>query len=151
MQDVIQRTIFINATKETIYDAIAHPNRVVSWFPDRVEGAFRKGEQPILDFGTDGRSRILIVDAVPCSYFAFRWVPGGGDFTGDVRSVPTTLVEFRIREETTGRCTVIMSESGFASLPPDVAARSYDENAEGWDPMMRRLENRFRTMETGTP
>lgn len=149
MQDVIQRTITINATKETIYHAIAHPDRVVSWFPDHVEGTFRKGEQSLLDFGTDGRSRILIVDAVPCSYFAFRWVPGSGNFEGDVRSVQTTLVEFRIREEATGRCTVIMTESGFASLPSEIASRSYEENAKGWDPMMVRLETCLRTSEAG--
>ena len=43
----------------------------------------------------------------------------------------------------------IAPRSGFASLPPDVAARSYDENAEGWDPMMRRLETCLRTSEAG--
>lgn len=149
MQDIIQRSVVIQATKESIYDAIAHPERVVSWFPERVEGTYEKGEQPILDFGDDGRSRILIVDAVPCSYFAFRWVPGSGDFTGDVRSVQTTLVEFRIVEEEIGRCTVTMTESGFASLPAEIATRCFEENAEGWDPMMRRLEMCLRTIEAG--
>lgn len=76
MQDIIQRSVVIQATKESIYDAIAHPERVVSWFPDRVEGTFGKGEQPILDFGDDA-------------------------------------------------------------------------NAEGWDPMMRRLETCLRTIEAG--
>ena len=28
MQDAIQRTTIVSATKETIYDAIAHPDRV---------------------------------------------------------------------------------------------------------------------------
>ena len=141
MQDTIMRTVTINATKETIYDAITNPERVVLWFPERVEGSYEKGEQPILDFGRDGRSRILIVDAVPHSYFAFRWIPGSNSFVGDVRTELTTLVEFRITEEPNGRCTVTMTESGFASLPADIAARSYEENTEGWGAMMLRLED----------
>lgn len=149
MQDIIQRTVTINATKESIYDAITNPEQVVLWFPDRVEGAYKKGEQPILDFGEDGRSRIFIVDAVPHSYFAFRWIPGSNDFVGDVLTAQTTLVEFRIKQEKQGRCTVTMTESGFASLPAEIAARSHDENAEGWDPMMRRLEKHLRAVETG--
>ncbi len=149
MQDIIQRTVTISAAKETIYDAITDPGRVVLWFPSRVEGTYEKGEQPVLDFGRDGRSRIYIVNAVPHSCFAFRWVPGSNDFVGDVLSARSTLVEFRIKEETNGRCIVTMTDSGFAALPAEAAARSYGENSDGWDPMMRRLENHLRAVETG--
>lgn len=139
MQDTIRREVSIKASKEKIYDAIANPEKVVLWFPDSVEGPYKKGEQPLFDFGEDGKDRVYIVDAVPCDYFAFRWVPGSRNFTGDVLSVKNTLVEFRIREDADGLCTVTMTESGFASLPAEIMDTSYRENAEGWTDMLDRL------------
>ena len=146
LQDIIQREIKITAPKEKIYDAIANPDKVVQWFPNTVEGSYAKGEQPIFDFGEDGKDRVYIVDAVPHEYFAFRWVPGSSNYTGDLLAVKTTLVEFRIHEEQDGICTVTMTESGFASLPTAIMDKSYRENSEGWGPMLNRLSTYCRTL-----
>lgn len=143
MQDKIQREILIKATKEHIYDAIANPDQVVLWFPNTVEGSYKAGERPVLGFGEHGKNQIYIVDAIPCEYFAYRWVPGSNHFIGDVLTVPNTLVEFRIEEQADGVCKVILTESGFAALPAELADDAFKQNTRGWDFMLGRLVKFF--------
>ncbi|MCR8922924.1 SRPBCC family protein [Dasania sp. GY-MA-18] len=139
MQDVIQREIIINATKERVYNAIATPEQLVLWFPETLEGDYKVGEQPVFGFGEYGKSQVYIVAANPYEYFAYRWVPGANNFLGDVLTVPNTLVEFRIQEQAHGQCKLTLIESGFAALP----AEAYTENSGGWDFMLGRLIKYF--------
>ncbi|ASJ74307.1 SRPBCC family protein [Granulosicoccus antarcticus] len=143
MQDIIQREISINASREKIYEAISNPEKVIQWFPETIEGHYTKGEQPVFGFGDHGKNQVYIVDAVPVEYFAFRWVPGGNHFIGDVLSVATTLVEFQISEEQNGSCQVTVKESGFAGLPHDIAESSFNQNSGGWEFMLGRFESYF--------
>ena len=143
MQNIIQREITINASRERIYEAISNPEKVVLWFPETIEGPYAVGEQPIFGFGEHGRNQVYIIDAVPVEYFAFRWIPGGNHFIGDVLSVVTTLVEFRISDEQNGACTVSLTETGFASLSEEIAEASFKQNSGGWDFMLGRLESYF--------
>ena len=145
MQNTIEREIIINATKERIYDAIANPEKVVMWFPETLEGNYQVGEQPIFGFGDHGRNQVYIVAAQPYSYFAYRWVPGGNHFLGDVRSVATTLVEFHIEEQGDESCKVILKESGFAELPVEMMEGAFKQNSAGWDFMLGRLVKYFAT------
>lgn len=133
MQDVIIKEVIINASKETIYDAIANPEKVIKWFPDSIEGVYRKGERPLFVFDGHGKAQMYVVEAKPYEYFAYQWIPGGSDFVGDVTTVPHTLVEFKITEEGNGVCKVVLSESGFSSLPKEMAEKSFKMNSGGWD------------------
>lgn len=143
MQNVLKREISINASKQRIYDAIANPEQVTKWFPETLEGDYRVGEQPIFGFGEHGRNRLYVVAAQPHEYFAYRWVPGANHFLGDVLSVPNTLVEFRIEEQADSSCKVILTESGFASLPKEIMESAFSENSGGWDFMLGRLIKYF--------
>ena len=143
MQDIIQREIIIKATKDRIYNAIASPEQVVLWFPETLEGNYKVGEQPIFGFGEHGRNQVYIVAARPYEYFAYRWVPGANHFLGDVLSVPNTLVEFRIQEESEGLCKVTLTESGFEKLPIEVKEEAFKQNTGGWDFMLNRLVKYF--------
>lgn len=143
MQNSIQREITINASRERVYNAISDPEQVVKWFPETIEGNYAVGEQPVFGFGDHGKNQVCIVDARPHEYFAFRWVPGGNHFLGDVLSVDTTLVEFRLSELQDGSCKVSLSETGFASLPAEIAESSHQQNSGGWNFMLGRLETLF--------
>lgn len=140
MQNSIEREILIHAPKENIYAAIADPVKLVKWFPDTVEGKYEVGEQPVFGFGEHGKNQVLIVAAKPHDYFAFRWIPGSSHFLGDLKLEKTTLVEFRIEEIPTGECRVTMTESGFASLPPEIIEESFKQNNQGWDFMLGRFK-----------
>ncbi|MDX1539111.1 SRPBCC domain-containing protein [Arsukibacterium sp.] len=143
MQNVIQRELLINATAERIYNAIAKPEQLVKWFPDSVTGDYRQGSHAQFKFGENHKSNVFVEAASPNHYFAYRWVPGGNNFTDDVLTVPHTLVEFRITELAPGRCKVSLTETGFANLPPEIAANSFSENSGGWDFMLGRLQQYF--------
>ena len=140
MKDVIVREITVKATKERVYKAITDPAEITLWFPDSIEdGTLEVGQSPLFLFnGGEHKSRTYIVAAEPYTYFAFRWVPGGHGILGDVLKVPNTLVEFRIEEVSDGT-KVTVNESGFASLPSEVAQESLDQNTGGWEFMMGRL------------
>ncbi len=142
MQDKIEREITIKAPKEQVFQAITDPTQIISWFPDSVEGELKAGEQPLFVFAGHGKSQTYIEALQPHEYFAFRWIPGGSEFVGDVRSVPNTLVEFRI-VDTGGFCKVTVTESGFTELPTEMAQKSFDMNSGGWDFMCDRLQKKF--------
>ncbi|TDR23515.1 SRPBCC family protein [Marinicella litoralis] len=143
MQDTIQRKIQVKATQQQIYAAIADPELVVKWFPETLEGDYQPGSQPVFGFGEGGKTQIHVEAAKPHEYFAFRWVPGSNMFIGDVRTVPHTLVEFKISAATDGACEVTLTESGFAALPAAMMADAIKQNSGGWDFMMDRLAQYF--------
>ena len=140
MKNEIQREIEISASREKVYRAISDPEQVVKWFPNTVEGNYAVGEQPILGFGEHGRNQILIVDANPHDYFAYRWVPGAAHYTGDVTKVTTTLVEFKLVELSDNSCKVVLTESGFQELSQDIREKAFEQNSGGWDFMLGRLQ-----------
>ncbi len=143
MQNTIQREVVIKASKEKVYDAIANPEQVVKWFPNAIEGTYKVGEHPLFVFEGHGKAQVYVVEAKPHEYFAFRWIPGGSDFVGDVTTVPNTLVEFSIQEKEDGVCSVTMTESGFAQLPQDMAENAFKQNSGGWEFMLGRFEKLF--------
>ncbi len=145
MQDVISREIIVKANKEKVYGAITDPAKVVAWFPDAIEnGTLEEGQNPLFIFnGGKNKAQVHIEKATPFDYFSFRWIPGGNDKGGeDVMSLPHTLVEFLIEEQSEGT-KVTVKESGFAALPVEMAEKSFKDNSGGWDYMMNRLEKVF--------
>lgn len=139
MQDVITREIKIKAPKERVYKAITDPKQIIQWFPSAVEGGtLAVGARPIFHFDSL-TTQIYVEAANPFDYFAYRWVPGDAAILGDVLAVANTLVEFFIEELPEGT-KVILKESGFASLPAEIAQASFKDNDGGWDLMMGRLE-----------
>ncbi len=143
MQNQIKREITIKASQQRIYSAIANPEEVVLWFPSTLEGTYAVGQQPIFGFGEHGRNQIYVEAARPYDYFAYRWVPGGNHFIGDVLSVTTTLVEFHILENDDGSCTLVLTETGFTNLAPAIAEKSFTQNSGGWEFMLGRLTHYF--------
>jgi uncharacterized protein YndB with AHSA1/START domain len=142
MKNEIVREITIKASKDRVYAALTDPMQITSWFPDSVEGTIAEGEKPLFRFGDHDKAQIYVVATQPHDYFAYRWVPGGNTFEGDILDAPTTLVEFKITENDAG-CIVTVTESGFASLPAEIANQSLEQNSGGWDFMMGRLEQKF--------
>jgi uncharacterized protein YndB with AHSA1/START domain len=140
MQDNIVREITVKAAKERVYKAITDPKQIITWFPDAIEGTLEVGQRPILIFTKENhKTQIYVEAAKPFDYFAYRWVPGSTGIVGDVLTVPSTLVEFHIEESVEGT-KVTVKESGFSSLPPEVAEESFNQNSGGWGHMMGRLE-----------
>ncbi len=140
MQDTIVREITVNASQEKVYNTITDPTKIVTWFPDEVEGDMEVGERSTFVFKDQNhRAQIYIVDKKPFTYFAYRWIPGGQTATHDVLEGANTLVEFIIEKLEHGT-KLTVKESGFASLPAEVAEQSLKDNTGGWAYMMNRIE-----------
>jgi uncharacterized protein YndB with AHSA1/START domain len=140
MQDVITKEIIVKADKERVYAAITDPTQIVKWFPDVIEGTLEVGERPIFIFTKENhKAQIYVEAATPHDYFAYRWVPGGTTL-GDVLTLTNTLVEFFL-EESEGGTKVTLKESGFSSLPSEMAEKCFNENSGGWEFMIGRLKN----------
>jgi len=141
MQDLIQREITVNASKEKVFNAIVDPNNITSWFPDKVEGDLTVGSIAVFTFTEhDHKAKVFIEAANPFDYFSYRWVPGGQGSMSDEKDKNTTLVEFILEDAGEGHTKVILKESGFASLPPEIAESSFKDNSGGWEYMIGRLE-----------
>ena len=144
MQDSIIKEITVKAPKERVYKAISDANELIKWFPDSIEGSMEVGQTPVFVFeGGSHKASVYIEKATPTDYFSYRWVPGGSNsFTGDVSTVPNTLVEFTL-EEMGDETKVTVKESGFSKLPAEVAEKSFSDNSGGWQYMLDRLEKLF--------
>ena len=140
MQDIIQREITVKAPKEKVYNAITDPNKITAWFPNKVEGDLKVGESAIFTFTDHNHQvRVFVEASNPFEYFSYRWVPGGQGSIDNEKDENTTLVEFIIEDVEDGT-KVTLKESGFASLPDEVAGASFKDNSGGWEYMIGRLE-----------
>jgi uncharacterized protein YndB with AHSA1/START domain len=140
MQDEIRRELTINASQERLYTAISSAEELVKWFPETIEGPVEIGAEPIFGFGEKCSDKVLIVDARPHEYFAYRWIPGGNPFKGEFNEANTTLVEFHIKDNGDGSCHLTLIESGFSSLPDEFIEAAYKDNSGGWEFMLERLQ-----------
>jgi uncharacterized protein YndB with AHSA1/START domain len=141
MQDEIRRELTINASQERLYAAISSAEELVKWFPETIEGSMEPGSEPVFGFGEHGSGKVLIVDARPHDYFAYRWIPGGNPFKGEFNEANTTLVEFHIKDNGDGSCQLTLTESGFSTLPEDFIEAAYKDNSGGWEFMLERLQS----------
>ena len=141
MNDQIRKEIQIEASREKVFHAISNPEKVVLWFPETLEGKYEVGEQAVFGFGEQGKAQILVVDSKPYSYFSYRWVPGANHFLGDLTQTQTTLVEFQIEEISENSCKLILTESGFNSIPEKIRSDAFKQNSGGWDFMLGRLSD----------
>ncbi len=142
VKDSIEKEIVVKASQESVYEAVTNPEKIVAWFPNGVEGALEVGQQALFDFGNSGKVRVYIESAKPHEYFAYRWVPGRGNYVGDVLAVPNTLVEFTIQPVSNGT-KVTLKETGFASLPAETKVGQFEDNTNGWAIMLDRLSKLF--------
>lgn len=140
MQDTIVREITVKASQEKVYNTITDPTKIVAWFPDEVEGNLEVNERSTFVFKDyNHRAQVYVVDKKPFTYFSYRWIPGGKTPTQDVLEGANTLVEFFIEKVEQGT-KITLKESGFASLPAEVAESSFKDNTGGWEFMMGRIE-----------
>jgi uncharacterized protein YndB with AHSA1/START domain len=130
--DEVRRTIEIRAARERVWAALTQPEELLRWFPSEHAAVdLRPGG--LASFVWDESADEAVVDVVePLSRFVFRWRPAGLDR-------PYTTVSFELDEIEDGtRLTLV--ESGFASLPDQIAERSRGENDEGWREELEELK-----------
>jgi uncharacterized protein YndB with AHSA1/START domain len=130
--DEVRRTIEIRAPRERVWSALTEPNELIRWFPT---------EQADLDLRPGGEASFVweesadeaVIDVVePPARLVFRWRPARLDR-------PYTTVSFDL-EETEDGTTLTLLETGFASLPDQIAQQSQRGNDAGWRDELEELK-----------
>lgn len=133
--DRIEKTIVLRAPRSRVWKALTEPAQFGQWFRATVTGTFEPGAQirAVSTYpGHEGTPIDFTVERVePERLFALRWraeAPKAGE---DPFSEPQTQVLFTLDEVDGGtRLTVV--ESGLGKLPPELRARVFRDNSEGW-------------------
>ncbi len=76
----------------------------------------------------------------PERLFSFTWHPYAIDPTMDYSKETPTLVEFRL-EETSGGTLLVLTESGFDTIPSHRRNEAFRRNDGGWTEQMKNIEN----------
>ncbi|WP_378729658.1 SRPBCC domain-containing protein [Nocardia brasiliensis] len=138
----IERTLYIEASPEVVYEVISSPAHLKEWWPDDVElepvpgavGELVWGDRSSPDAET---VPITVVDAQPPRLFSFRWIHPADEPAAVGNSM---FVTFELTPSGEGT-TVRMTETGFREMGWEVAVleQQYNEHCEGWDLYLPRL------------
>lgn len=131
--DRIDRSVFIRASPERVWELVTQAEHVGRWFADAgAQVDLRPGGHLSLSWrhGTVHHGRVETVD--PPERFAFRWLAEAGS-QAEPSEVNSTLAEFTMSKEADGT-RVRVVESGFDALDMDASGRTalLASHTEGW-------------------
>lgn len=136
MTDRIEKSIAIAAPVERVWRALTDHEEFGVWFRVSLDGPFVLGEVSrgrITYAGYEHlkwEARVVAMEAP--RRFAFTWHPYAVDPDKDYSDEPPTRVEFRL--EPAGEGTkLIVSESGFDSIPAGRREEALRMNTGGWE------------------
>jgi uncharacterized protein YndB with AHSA1/START domain len=135
--DEVRRVVEIGAPRERVWSALTEPAELLRWFPTgRAEIDLRPGGEA--SFVWEESADEAVVDVVePPDRLVFRWRPAGLDR-------PFTTVSFTL-EEMAGGTRLTLVESGFSSLPDQIAQQSREGNDAGWRDELEELKTYLET------
>jgi uncharacterized protein YndB with AHSA1/START domain len=127
----VVRTVHIEASPATVWEALTVPDVMSKWFGDATEfTALEPGATGRIDYEGYGNFPIEITEVVPGEAFGFRW----SGIPADQLDEYSTHVRFTIAEAGSGT-DVSVVESGFETIPGGTRYRRdrLEQNREGWD------------------
>ena len=130
----VERTIWIAAPRERVWQAITDAKQIQRWWEDyweipalEVGGTVKFGDEddPML-------ATIAVVDRP--REFAIQWPPQPQYHSIDV------FTRYVLEEEN-GGTRVTVSETGFEALPDDIRQQRFDSTAEGYTTVLASLKD----------
>lgn len=137
----VEHTIWINAPRERVWEAITDGKQISHWWGDHWEipqveaGAtirFGSENDPNLAKEEDWMVATLAVVDRPRE-FAIQWPP-------QPQYHSTAMFTRFVLEEENGGTRVTVSESGFEGLPEDIRQKQYEGTAAGYATVMAALK-----------
>jgi uncharacterized protein YndB with AHSA1/START domain len=129
-QDLIEREILIDASRERVWAVLTESRHVKGWFGDSAQIDLRPGGRAAFGWAEHGTHLAVIERVDEPSFFSYRWARDTGIEPAQGTS---TLVEFTLTEVPTGTLLRVV-ETGFASLHGTAAEQeeALKQNTEGW-------------------
>ncbi|MBI4165112.1 MAG: SRPBCC family protein, partial [Acidobacteria bacterium] len=139
----IEKSVLIQAPRARVWRALTDLAEFSKWFGVSSEGQIVPGARLKMTITIEGYAGMVFYLAVeklePMDLFSWRWHPGAVEKGLDYSKEPTTLVEFRLRDEA-GGTQVTVVESGFDAISLTRRAKVFAENTEGWEFELGNLE-----------
>jgi len=144
MQDIITRTINLNAHIQKVWNAISDHMEFGKWFLAVCDKPFTVGATIACQSLYPGHEHLSwemqIVERLPPNQLSFLWPAYyGEDVERDANEDPWLQATFKLEEVISGT-RLTLTESGFSQLHPDYAAHAIRMNEGGWDEQMKNIK-----------
>lgn len=141
--DRIEKRVELKAPVARVWRALTDYKEFGQWFRVKLELPFVAGEPTQGQIQYPGYEHLIMKVVVqrmePERLFSFHWHPYAVDPNQDYSNEPPTLVEFHL--EPVGAGTVlVVTESGFDSLPASRRDEAFRMNDGGWTEQMKNIE-----------
>jgi uncharacterized protein YndB with AHSA1/START domain len=151
MNDRIEKRIELKAPISRVWRALTDYREFGEWFGVKLNGPFVPGKVSRGQITCPGCEHIkweaLVQKMEHERLFAFTWPHpkslDKADYQADYSKEPTTLVEFSL-EKTAGGTLLVLTESGFDTLPGDRRLEAFRRNDGGWTEQMKNIETHVR-------
>jgi uncharacterized protein YndB with AHSA1/START domain len=143
MQNRIEKRLELRAPVSRVWSALTDYREFGQWFGVKLDGPFVPGQPAQGQITYPGYEHIrwqaVIQKMEPEKLFSFTWHPYAVDPKVDYSKETPTLVEFRLQQIPSGTL-LLLSESGFDSIPADRRAEAFRMNDGGWSEQMKNIE-----------
>ena len=143
MQNRIEKRLELRAPVSRVWRALTDRREFGQWFRVKLDGPFVPGQPAQGQITYPGYEHIrwqaVIQKMEPEKLFSFTWHPYAIDPKVDYSKETPTLVEFRLEQIPSGTL-LLLSESGFDSIPADRRAEAFRMNDGGWSEQMKNIE-----------
>ena len=138
LQDLIEREVLIEASRERVWATLTDPEHIAGWFGDKAEMDPRPGGKAAFGWRDHGTHHAVVQRADPPSLLSYRWAR---DVDTEPAEGNSTLVEFSLTDVFAGTLLRVV-ETGFASLHATEAEqdKALRNNAEGWQSELAELK-----------
>jgi uncharacterized protein YndB with AHSA1/START domain len=123
----IERSIWIAAPRERVWQAVTDPAQIAQWFAPGTSFS-QNGNKICVRIGEMDMEVALIELVDPPRQITTRNLPD--------RSMTTTYT----LEEENGGTRFTVTETGFEGLPEDVRKEHLDQNGKGWETVLENLK-----------
>jgi len=140
--DRIEKRIELNASPARVWRALTDHREFGEWFRVNLEAPFVPGKS------TRGRitypgyehvtMEVVVQKMVTERLFSFHWHPYAVDPKVDYSKEPPTLVEFTL-EKTRAGTLLVVTESGFDSIPAARREEAFRMNSGGWTEQLKNI------------
>jgi uncharacterized protein YndB with AHSA1/START domain len=141
--DRIEKKTVLRAPRARVWRALTDAREFSEWFGVSLRDQFEPGKEisgRVTYPGYEHLTMTALVERMePERLFSFRWHPAALDPKADYSKEPMTLVEFRL-EDAPGGTLLIVTESGFQSLPATRQPFAHEANSSGWEEQLRNIE-----------
>lgn len=146
--DKIEKRVELKSPVSRVWRAISDYREFGQWFKVNLDAPFVPGQVSRGQITYPGYEHITwearIEKMEPECLFSFYWPHvqsfEKSDKPADYFNAPRTLVEFRI-EPIQGGTLLVLTESGFDSIPADWRPEAFRRNDGGWTEQMKNIES----------